>query len=114
VPVTPYPLRGRIAVRPLVPRQTGLIIHPDTSSDYERSDQKSLGIKAQSSHRGIVLAKGAPMLTKRDAEVPHGFDVGDEVSYVFALRGTEESRAGEWNGEPCVWLGQEEIQAVFE
>ncbi len=111
--VIPRPLRGRVAVRPLVPRRTGSIWHPDTSPDYERSDQKALGIKAQSSHRGFVLAVGAPMQTpKLRAEVPLDFTPGDEVVYVFGQRGTEESRAGEWNGEPCLWLAQEEIIAV--
>jgi hypothetical protein len=47
--------------------------------------------------------------------VPHGFKVGDEVVFVYASGGVEETRRGLWtDGTPCVWVTQEEIQAVIE
>jgi co-chaperonin GroES (HSP10) len=107
------PLRGRVAVRPIVETRTGLIWHPDQRPDTERSEDKQLGKLAQSSHRGIVLAAGAPAI-KYGFEVPLGFSVGDEVVYVFAAGGTEESRRSLWGEEACVWVAQEEVIAVVE
>ena len=90
--------------------------HPDQAPDNERSGQRSSGVRSQSSHRGTVLGMGEPARTaKGDAPIPHGFSVGDEVVFVFALQGTEESRRGTWSdGEPCVWIAQEEVIAVVE
>jgi co-chaperonin GroES (HSP10) len=105
------PLRGRVAIRPIVPMRTGLIWHPDQRPDTERAEDKSLGILAQSSHRGRVLAMGAPAL-RWGQELPHGFAVGDEVIYVFASGGIEKTRAGYFGEEPCVWVTQEEVLAV--
>lgn len=105
-------LRGRVAVRPIEPLRTGLIWHPEQRSATERGEQKSRGILAQSSHRGRVLGKGAPAL-RYGHEMPHGFDVGDEVVFVFGAKGSEESRQSVWtDGEPCVWIAQEEVLAV--
>ena len=110
------PLRGRIAIRKHVPLRTGLVWHPDQAPDNERSGQRSSGVRSQSSHRGTVLGMGeAARTAKGDAPIPHGFSVGDEVVFVFALQGTEESRRGTWSdGEPCVWIAQEEVIAVVD
>lgn len=109
-------LRGRVAIRPLEPRYHGVLVLPDTAYDTERATQKSRGLRAQSSHRGRVLALGPPARTaKGDAPVPHGFVVGDEVVFVYALSGTEQSRTSTWtDGEPVVWIAQEEVIAVVD
>lgn len=108
------PLRGRVAIRPIVPMRTGLVWHPDNRPDTERSEDKSLGILAQSSHRGRVLGIGSPAL-RYGHELPHGFGPGDEVVYVFASGGIEKTRQSTWHdGEPCVWVTQEEILAVVD
>lgn len=109
-------LRGRVAVRPLVERYHGRLVLPDTAADTLRKEQGSSGMLARSSHRGRVLAMGEPARTARgDAPVPAGFEVGDEVVYVFARNGTEDSRTSTWrDGEPVVWLAQEEVIAVVE
>lgn len=110
-------LPGRIAIRPIVPMRTGLVWHPDQRPDTERSEDRQLGKLAQSSHRGRVLGMGTPAVKefrRSTVEVSPGFDVGDEVFYVFGQRGTEESRRGTWSdGEPCVWIAQEEVIAVL-
>ena len=108
------PLRGRVAVREIGVSRSDVLVLPDMVDDWERKRDKSRGIRAQSSHRGRVLAMGEPA-TKYGHEVPWGFGVGDEVVFVFGAKGTEESRTSKWlDGEPCVWIAQEEIQAVYE
>lgn len=110
------PLRGRVAIRPIVPMRTGLIYHPEQRPDTERAEDKSLGMLAQSSHRGTVLAMGPPARTqKHEVLVEPGFSVGDEVVYVFGRSGTEESRTSKLpDGTTCVWVSQEEVIAVIE
>jgi len=107
------PLRGRVVLRPIEPKMHGMLHLPDTTYDTRRGDDKSRGMLARSSHRGIVLAKGPPAL-KYGHEVPHLFEVGDEVVFVFGSQGVEEGRRKTWtDGEPCVWVTQEEVQAVI-
>jgi hypothetical protein len=119
------PLRGRVAIRPIVPMRTGLIWHPDNRPDTETAEDKSLGILAQSSHRGRVLGFGAPGLIHGRShscgkhclghEVPYGFSPGDEVIFVFASGGIERTRYVDWHdGGRCVWVTQEEVIAVVE
>ena len=108
------PLRGRVVVRQLEPTRHGLLYLPDTTWDTIRTEDRQLGKLAQSSHRGRVLSMGPPAL-QYGHEVPHGFDVGDEVLFVYASGGTEVSRKSTWtDGEPCVWIAQEEVLAVKE
>jgi co-chaperonin GroES (HSP10) len=112
--MTLLPLRGRVALREIVPLRTGLIWHPDQRPDTERAEDKSLGLLAQSSHRGRVLAMGPPAL-RHGHEVPHGFAVGDEVLFVYGLGLVEEGRRLVWeDGEECVWVTQEEVIAVCD
>lgn len=107
------PLRGRVAISPIVPQRTGHIWHPDSRPDTERAEDKSLGILAQSSHRGRVLAVGAPAL-RYGHELPHGFAVGDEVIFVFGSGGIEDTRKGYFGDVPCTWVTQEEVLAVVD
>jgi hypothetical protein len=107
-------LPGRVAIRELDERPTGLIVFSDYEADYTRRDQKSVGKLAQSSHRGRVLDVGPPARMPWGTPLPLGFGPGDEVVYVFGPGMIEEARRGEWMGEPCVWIAQEEVQAVVE
>lgn len=101
-------LRGRVAVREILETRTTSGLHlPDDYHDRHTRDRKS--------HRGTVLAMGAPALTAGGAEVEPGFVVGDVVHFVFALHGCEKSRVNTWtDGETVAWVAQEEIIAVEE
>lgn len=107
------PLRGRVVLRPLYPIKIGLIHLPGMTQDWERESQRDKGIRAMSSHRGRVLAMGAPAYAPDGrSEVPHGFEVGDEV--VFIWRHNEREYTRTWtDGEPCCWVAQEHVQAVM-
>jgi co-chaperonin GroES (HSP10) len=107
-------LPGRVAIKPLEPRRIGLIHVPDTHYDTIRTEDKSLGTLAQSSHRGRVLAAGPPARMPWGTPLPLDFEVGDEVVFVFALAGTEVSRRSFYGDEPCVYVAQEEVIGVFE
>lgn len=108
-------LRGRIAMRELDAMHSDVLVLPDYINDWERKTSKSRGMRAQSSHRGVVLGYGDEALMYDRHPVPRGFEVGDTVVFVFALRGTEESRRGLWvDGRPCLWIAQEEVLAVIE
>jgi len=99
------PLRGRVVIREIKDRYYGLIQLPDSALEPSRSEK---------SHRGIVLAVGAPMFAKKGArEIPHGFQVGDIVHYVFAAQYAERGRTSTWHDDlPVVWMTQWEIIAV--
>ncbi len=107
------PLRGRVALKDLTPTRTGLIWHPDQSSDLARAEDKSYGNLAGSSHRGLVLGFGPPAL-RHGHEVPRGFVVGDEVVFVYASGMIEKGRRSFFNEEPCIWVTQEEVIAVID
>jgi len=109
------PLRGRVVVRE-DRRRTSVIIDPLMGNPRE-----------ETTHRGVVLAMGAPAyacrhldalgrcqsLTCKHPEVPWGFSTGDTVQFHFA--GTEKGRTVDWtDGEPALWLAQHEIDAVVE
>jgi hypothetical protein len=76
------------------------------------------GQRDQHTHRGLVLALGPPSrLTDHpdSPEVPWGFEPGDFVQYHFGLRGTQEARTRAWtDGKPATWLGQVEVDGVWE
>ena len=113
-------LRGRVAVRPLDDVRSDIIVIPDTYDQAAHDHAK--GVKAKSSHRGIVLGFGDLARVHEGCEsnplgvpVPRGFAVGDEVVFVYGAKGTEKSRRGQWtDGSACVWVAQEEVQAVIE
>ena len=111
--LTPLPLPGRVVVRELAPQKVGLVWLPDQHYDNKRDEEKSRGKLARSSHSARVLAMGPPASTRIGAPIEPGFAVGDEVIYVY--HANEAMRRREWvDGEPCLWLSQEEIIAVVE
>jgi len=64
-------------------------------------------------HRGTVLAIGAPMLTAKGAEVPHGFSGGDVVLYSF--QHNERAFTYPWSDDkPATWIPQWAVSAVLE
>lgn len=64
-------------------------------------------------HRGTVLAKGPPMLFNNKYEMDHGFEVGDEVLYIWVHN--ESTYTREWeDGQPASWIPQQAIQGVIE
>jgi co-chaperonin GroES (HSP10) len=99
-------LRGRVAIREILPTKSGRIVLPDDYHDKHERDRTS--------HRGLVLAMGPPARTASGAEVTPGFAPGDVVHFVFALHGTEASRVNTWpaDGGRVVWVAQEEVTAV--
>lgn len=106
-------LRGRIAVRPIVDAKIGSIFMPDIMADWTRSAQHRAGLKSQACHRAKVLGKGPPAF-QYGRELPHGFDVGDTVVFVYA-HNEKWSDGHVWeDGEPCMYISQEEVQAVYE
>jgi hypothetical protein len=107
-------LPGRVAIQELVERRYGSLYLPDASHDTIRSDDRQMGKLAQSSHRGIVLAAGPPAKMPWGSELPLHFQPGDEVVYVYAAGGTEESRRSFYGDTPCVMIAQEEVLGVIE
>lgn len=98
-------LRGRVVIRESEPPQVGRIVVPQNYYDKHRRETKS--------HRGTVLALGAPQRTRKGVEVPPGFAVGDTVHYVFALAGSEEFRTIVWvDGKRAHVMVQEEVLVV--
>ena len=109
------PLRGRIAIREILPESYGSIVVPQNYHDNN--------VRKRTSHVGRVLAMGPPPLTKKGAEYPAGFSVGDQVLFIFDQPNymnngggaTEKSRQGIWqDGGKCVWVTYEEILGVYE
>jgi co-chaperonin GroES (HSP10) len=92
-------LRGRVLVRPLSERTSGVVWLPPPP----KADGKSVGY-------GVVVAIGAPALNKRGREVMPGFVVGDRVLHV----GQHRSRDVEMGGETFRSIAQAEVQAVVE
>jgi len=106
-------LRGRTLIR-MTADQDGTaselerigLVAPGTlaSADpRQRANQNSLG-------RGVVIAMGAPALSKRGAEVPPGYGIGDEVLFI----GQGKARAVQIDGEWLQACAQEEVVAVIE
>jgi co-chaperonin GroES (HSP10) len=93
-------LRGRVVVREI---QT-------VSSRLWTPDPNERETKT---HRGIVLAKGPPALTRKGHEVPHGFEIGDVVQFHYVH--LKELSINEWiDGKPANWMPQNCIDAVIE
>ncbi len=110
-----HALRGRIAVVEVYEPQ-GLILKPAGYDKAHEQDRKS--------HRGRVVAMGAPALTRKGRRpIEQGFRTGMMVHYVFAKLSdhdgghgsySEEARLGVWppTGEEVTWIAQEEVIAV--
>lgn len=110
---TVKPLRGRVVIRPDSPTHFGHIVLPDMHRDWKREADRSLGRRAQSSHRGRVLAMGEPARNPAGHEVPHGFKVGDAVVYVWTHNEKEFTKP--WtDGQECCWVSQEEVISVID
>jgi co-chaperonin GroES (HSP10) len=85
------------------------LIVPDVSTQHDRDAVA----RARKWHRGTVLAKGAPALTAKGVEVPHGFEVGDTV--LFHWNHYEKGFTRPWSdGEPACWVPQVCVDAVVE
>jgi co-chaperonin GroES (HSP10) len=64
-------------------------------------------------HRGTVIAVGAPFRLDSGAEIPLHFKPGDVVQFHFD--GNEKARTVTWDGEPGILvMAQREIDAVIE
>lgn len=105
-------LRGRVAIRQ--DDRVSSIIH-DPWADRESR------LRQQKSHRGVVVAMGAPAQTPIGAEGPTDFKVGDKVEFVFGAPNSggwgglvESARQGWWGEERVVWCAMEEIIAVWD
>lgn len=107
-------LRGRIAVRPIVETKIGLIHMPRDHSDWQRKGERSQGVRSSQAHRAKVLGFGPPAFMYPGRELPHGFRVGDEVAFVWAHNENWSADQVWEDGEPCVYISQEEVQAVYE
>ena len=104
--LTATPLRGRVVVREIKAKSSAIITLDSADFDeYARYDERT--------HRGIILAKGAPPLTETGHEVQGCFfEPGDTVEFHFA--GTEKGRTAAWNdGVQALWLHFKEIDAVI-
>jgi co-chaperonin GroES (HSP10) len=108
------PLRGRVVVREIetLVSPNG-IVFPSMQRDWDREADRNKGIKAMSSHRGIVLDMGPPARTKKGAEISPGFRVGDTVQYKWTHNEREFTK--EWSdGKPASWISQDCVLAVIE
>lgn len=94
------PLRGQVVIRE-IKEASGMLWTPEP-------DPRSV-----KTHRGVVLAMGAPARTSKGVEVPHGFQVGDVVQYHWVHRERDYTRP--WtDGEPACWIPQECVDGVIE
>lgn len=92
-------LRGRVVVREDV-SPSNILWTPEP------------GKRTVNTHRGVVLAVGAPAEAYPDIPVPHGFEVGDSVAFHFEHH--EEARTRPWlDGKPAIWLTQQEVDGVY-
>ena len=111
----------------VTPRRGCVVVREDRRRSTVIIDPLIEDPRYTTTHRGTVLAMGAPALgcldvdkmgrcqslTCKHVEVPHGFRVGDVVQFHFA--GTEKGRTAPWTaGEPALWLAQPEIDAVID
>ena len=98
-------LRGRVAVRETTLGTYGGTLYVPQANARD--------IKA---HFGRVLGFGPPAQTKKGYEIPPDFTVGSEVMVVYGLAGTEKDvRRGVWvDGEPCIYIAQEEVIGVVD
>ena len=104
-------LRGQVVVREdMTPHdRAGRIIIPAVSN----SDEKHAVSRRRDWHVGEGIAMGPPAQTKRGADVPHGFTVGDRV--LFHWVHNEANFTLPWiDGQPACWVPQEAIDGVIE
>lgn len=90
-------LRGRVLVEIEPEPSTSLLWTPDPKTRTQRQ------------HYGRVLAFGPPATTPGGTEVPHGYEPGDRVVFVWSVALEKVRR---FAGNLAI-LAQEEIQAVI-
>jgi len=100
-------MRGQIVIREdrgAYHGQTTILI-PELGTYREQQERRTV-------HRGRVLAMGPPARTRKEAEVPPGFSIGDEV--IFHWTHLEKAWTREWiDGEEAVWIPQQNVDAVI-
>lgn len=105
-------LRGQVVIREdldAATRHFRHIVVPNVSN--ESAHNPDAIAERRTFHRGKVLAMGAPMLTSKGVEVPHGFAVGDDV--VFHWIHGERLWTRPWlDGEPASWVPQAAVDGV--
>ena len=97
-------MRGQVVVRELDVLGSTVLWTPED------------GPRQRKTHRGRVLAMGAPARLvdlPGSPLVPFLFDVGDVVQYHFAHH--QEAWTMPWplDGKPCTWLAQANIDGVW-
>lgn len=93
-------MRGQVVVREL-DNQDSAVLYMPYGNPRERK-----------THRGEVLAMGAPALYK-GSEVPHGFAVGDIVQYHFSHN--QKAWTMPWtDGLQATWIPQQNVDMVYE
>lgn len=78
-------------------------------------------------HTGRVIAMGPPALactvdkmgrcvssSCAHPEVPHGFEIGDEVIYHYVHHQAAHTRLWPEDGKPASWVPQTSVDAVIE
>jgi co-chaperonin GroES (HSP10) len=94
-------MRGQVVVRETTPKPSDTIWTPDPTARQVKT------------HRGIVLGVGPPALEFNAVEVPHGFNVGDEVIYHFQHH--QDAHTRPWtDGRDATWLPQYCVDGVIE
>lgn len=93
-------LRGRVVIRETEARPS-IIWRP------------APGQRQISTHRGTVLAIGAPAIDKHGNEIPHGFEVGDEVQFHWEMSEEAHTRVWPGDGKPACWVRQFAVDGVW-
>ena len=92
-------MRGQVAVRETPPEPSSILWTPTPNP------------REVTTHRGVVLALGAPSLIN-GREVAWGFDVGGVVQFHFEHN--EKAHTLPWiDGGDAVWLPQRCVDAVI-
>lgn len=106
-------LRGQVVVREnyaVHSQDYPHLVLPESRNGY---DDRHAVARGRTWHIGEVIAMGAPALTKKGAEVPHGFAVGDTV--IFHWEHNEEQFTRPWtDGKLACWMTQRCVDAVVE
>lgn len=104
-------LRGRVLIerdtREIREHMVNGIVRPDRTGLDEHAERKV------TSHRGRVMAYGPCARTKSGADVPRGFELFDDVSYVYAAA-MQKTRTFRDGRREFVIVSQEEVIAVHE
>jgi hypothetical protein len=109
------PLRGRVVIRPIIETQIGSLHLPQMHRDWQREADRYAGKKAQSSHRGIVVAMGDPVTHHPSGvDIPPGFEVGDEVFYVWSHNEKEFTKPWGDGSFEVAWVPQMNVLGVVE